>query len=267
MNRLGVRAAALVFSLLALGLTVPGRAALTPTATPAGADLPSMFEAAPTSPDCLEPWPDVAATATIPSDNGRTVDLDVRVLLDGVALARGQQIMSRVAWTFGPLKVNVRPSYESVAFSGTTAEHKIAQAKSRYGGLRPGGIDVVHVLTATNLVDAAGSPVPAGEVDCIGGIKNPGMGFSVAESYGTENFRVGPLTLYYEAESKISAHEIAHVLGAQHHLSNCAEGIPSELNVPEVSPCTLMFPTVEAASFNLSAANAVIVRAYAYKYA
>lgn len=267
MRRLGLWASALTLALLASGPWAPGRAASDPVAVSSSVARPGTFDADPGNPNCLEPWPDVAATAAIPSDTNANVNLDVRILLDKVNLDRGRAVVADLARSFDPVKIKIVATYETVTFTSTTVEDKIKQAKSRFGGLRPAGADIVHVLTKDDLKDLAGSSVPAGGADCIGGIKNPGQGFSVSESYGLENFRVGPLTTYYKAESKVAAHEIAHLLGGQHHLANCVEGVTSELEVPEVSPCTLMFNTVELASFNLSTANARIVRAYAFKYA
>lgn len=268
MRRLGYWAAALAVALSATGSWTPGHDAHADAPVPA-IEVPDHFELAEqTDINCLEPVPDIAAVAVTPSDTGQNVNLDVRVLLDGVSQLRAQGIIDDLAVrTFAPLHITLVPTFQAVTFTGDTANSLMAQARALYGGVRPPGIDVVHVLTTKNLVDAAGSKLPAGAADCIGGIKNPGFGFSVSESYGAENFRVGPLYLYWHAEAKVAGHEVAHLLGGQHHLANCVEGVTTELGAPEVSPCTLMFNTVELASFNLSAANARVARAYAFKYA
>lgn len=267
MRRLGYWAAALAVALSAMGSWTPGHDAHADSQVPA-ISVPDHFELAEqTDVNCLEPVPDIAAVAAISDDASQNINLDVRILLDGVSQPRAQAIINDLAQTFAPSKITLVPTFQTVSFTGLKADALMAQARALYGGVRPAGIDVVHVLTKKNLQDAAGSELPAGAADCIGGIKNPGFGFSVSESYGAENFRVGPLYLYWHAEAKVAGHEIAHLLGGQHHLANCVEGVPTELNAPEVSPCTLMFNTVELASFNLSAANARVVRAYAFKYA
>lgn len=265
--RWGVVAAA-----LALGVSGPLTAA-SPGEREAG--FSSVFETtAPSTVDCLDPVVEKAVLDAALADGGQTINLDVRVLLDGISLARGQQVMGLIGRTFTPLRISIRATYEGVAFSGNDAAGLIQQAKNHTGGARPAGSDLVHVLTQKNLMDSvpgapqgAESPAPAGAADCVGGVRYADRAYSVSEAYGAENFRMGPVMAYFQAESKIAAHEIAHLLGGQHHLSNCVEGAASELEVPEVSPCTLMFPTVDAASFNLSTVNAKIVRGYTLRYA
>lgn len=266
------RTAVALAATLALGLMAPVLAS-GPGAREPGSS--SSFESTePTSPECLEAVPDLGALGAVQNDGGQAVRLDVRVLLDGISSERGQQVMSLLGRTFASLKISVSATYESVNFSGANAASLLQQAKNHVGGARPAGTDVVHVLTSENLVDAvpgappgAESPAPAGAADCIGGIRLAHRAFSLSEAYGAENFRLGPVMAYYHAEAKIAAHEIAHLLGGQHHFSNCVEGIPTELDGPEVSPCTLMFPTVDLASFNLDAVNAKLVRGYALRYA
>ncbi len=205
------------------------------------------------------------ALATTPTGS---VTLDVTVLVDGTTPIDPRRVMSTAAQSYRPLGISLNPTYRRVSFSGTSAEGLIAQARSLLGGRRPAGSDVVLVLTGKD-IEEGGVRGVSGLADCNGGVAFANRAFAVSEVFSpnTERFAVGPLTLSADLSAKVAAHEIGHLLGAEHHFANCVEGILSDLDQLEVSPCTLMFNAVDTASLNFSTVNGQIVRGHAEAYA
>ncbi len=211
-------------------------------------------------PECTELVP-----AAI-SLGGDPTQLEVRVLLDGVSTARGQQVLDTARASYAPLGITLSPTFQSVSFSGTDAESLIAQSKALFGGQRPAGTDIVYTLTSKDIV-AAGSDAVAGLADCIGGVAFPSHAFAVGENFtNDETSLLGLLPIAGNLSAKVAAHEIGHLMGGHHHYANCAEGILSELD-NEVSPCTLMFNDVGLASLNFATLNGLVVRGHAEAYA
>jgi hypothetical protein len=216
--------------------------------------------------DCTEAVP-AAVGASGVTDRGQSVRLDVAVLLDGVSLSRGRAVMRRAARAYAPQRVSMRASYQGVRFVGDDPAWLISQAKRHFGGRVPKGKDVVYVLTSEDLDDPTLGTAVAGLADCIGGIRYPEHAFAVGENFAGENESVGPLKRNVYASAKIAAHEIGHLLGAQHHYANCAEGIPSETDQREASPCTLMFNSLDLASLYFGTLEASVVRGHATEFA
>jgi hypothetical protein len=211
-------------------------------------------------PECLELVP-----AAI-SLQGESTTLDVRVLLDGVSLARGQQVFTAARQSYAPLGITLNPTFQTVSFSGTDAAALITQSKALFGGKRPAGTDVVYTLTAKNIV-AEGTDAVAGLADCIGGVAFPENAFAVGENFREDQGRLlGVVPLAGNLSAKVAAHEIGHLMGGHHHYANCIEGLFSEAG-QETSPCTLMFNDVGLASFNFSTVNTLVVRGHSEAYA
>jgi hypothetical protein len=208
-------------------------------------------------PECLQLVP-----AAI-SLQGDPTTLDVRVLLDGVALSRGQQVLETARKAYAPLGITLSPSYQSVSFTGSDAEALIAQAKALFGGQRPAGTDVVYTLTSKDIA-ADGMPAVAGLADCIGGVAFPSHAFAVGENFKDDQGQL-LVPLAGNLSAKVMAHEIGHLMGGHHHYANCVEGLLSEPE--ETSPCTLMFNDVGLTSFNFSTVNSLIVRGHSEAYA
>lgn len=213
---------------------------------------------------CLEPVPASTSVNGV-TDDGRTVQLTTRVLLDGVDQAKAQEAMTRAADAYAPLGVALTASYETVSFSGDDAPNLIAQAKARFGGARPAGSDLVYVMT-TKDIQADGNAGVAGLADCIGGVRFADRAFAVGEVF-EEDVPIGPLTFYADATAKIAAHELGHLMGGHHHYANCAEGVKSEQEVLEGSPCTLMSNFVDFQSINFSTLNGQVVRGHSVSFA
>jgi Metallo-peptidase family M12B Reprolysin-like len=213
-------------------------------------------------PECLELVP---AAVTIPPS--QPVTLDVRVLLDGVSTSRGAQVLDTAKQSYAPLNINLVPSFESVSFAGTDAQGLIDQAKARFGGAAPTGIDIVYTLTSKD-IQADGQTAVAGLADCIGGVAFGERAFAVGENFATDEAAlVGPLFLARNLSAKVAAHEVGHLMGGHHHYANCAEGLLSDSLQDELSPCTLMFNAVDLASLNFSTVNGLVVGGHAEAYA
>ena len=192
------------------------------------------------------------------------VDLDVRVLLDGVSAPDGAQVMDRAGELYASLGITLVYSYEQVAFAGIEAAGLIAQAKAYYGGVRPAGIDLVYVLTDKGIVDSAVSGnALAGLADCIGGVKYDDRAFGVGEAWDGEPTDLVIYELYSEKAAKTAAHEIGHLMGGHHHQANCVESL---LNIGG-SPCTLMFNFIDLQSTAFSLLNGIVVRGHGQAYA
>lgn len=213
---------------------------------------------------CLEPVP---VSLGIPvADLGQTVSLDVAVLLDGVSVSEGDQIMSRAALSYAPLGVDLNVvSYTSVSFTGTEGDALILQAKSHFGGKRPAGADLVYVLSGKDLT-TDGDTSLAGLADCIGGVRFAHRAFAVGEAVGIAESVLGPFRLNVDAHPEVAAHELGHLMGVHHHYANCVEGnLQGDLD--DLSPCTLMFNFVDFQSLNFSVLEGTVARGHAVQYA
>ncbi|HVF53949.1 MAG TPA: zinc-dependent metalloprotease family protein [Actinomycetota bacterium] len=223
------------------------------------------------APDCFEFLPDGTSTAHIGGTPKRVV-VDVHVLLDGIELARGQEVFNSATGAYSPLKLGLNVvGFEQVTFPATgeaarldgeivpsiASQELIDAAKDHVGGRAPSGADVVYTLTSKEMTDAAG------RADCIGGVRYDDMAFAVgidmAYAEGDAVFLGG----YKNATAKIVAHEIGHLLGAHHHYFNCAEAATDD----DPSPCTIMSPYVSYASMRFGALEAIVVRGHAEDFA
>lgn len=237
--------------------TLAAMAVLAVTAVPASAQRIEIGHI----PQCLEAVP---AAVTVQAVGN--VDLQMHVLLDGVSLARGQQIIGLVHQSYAPLGITVVPSFQTVTtFNGTDAQGLINQSKALFGGVRPAGVDVVYTLTSRD-ISAGGNNAVAGLADCIGGVAFRDRAFAVGEELDPDHTELGGLLIAANLSAKIASHEVGHLFGAHHHYANCAEGLLSELGA-ELSPCTLMVNAVDVSSFNFSAVNGLVVRGHAEAYA
>ena len=218
-------------------------------------------------PRCTQAVPAAMSVDTTP------VSLEVRVLLDGIGLDRGQAIFDRANAAYGPLGLRLAPSFEGVSLGsdgtpedGEDAQGLIAQAKNHFGGQRPAGADLVYVLTAKD-VSALGQTAVAGMADCIGGVAFADRAFAVGEDVDARipSFDIG-LRFLADLSAKTAAHEIGHLFGGHHHYANCAEGTPSAAE-REFAPCTLMFNDLSLQALRFGALEGVTVAGHAQCYA
>jgi len=210
-------------------------------------------------PQCTELVP-----AAISLDN-TPVNLETRVLLDGVSLERGQQVFQVARNSYAPGRINLIATFETVSFNGADAQGLINQAKTRFGGTRPAGADLVYVLTNKD-IHAGGQAAVAGLADCIGGVAFPGRAFAVGENFSTDEASLLGIPIAGQLTAKVAAHELGHLMGGHHHYANCIEGLLSEFP-GELSPCTLMFNAVDLSSINFATLNGLVVNGHAQLYA
>lgn len=216
--------------------------------------------------DCIGAVPDAVSVRGV-TDDGSAIDLNLYVFADGVDAGRAEAVLSGARTSFSPLGIDLSWSISSASFTGTDALGLISQARSAVGGIRPSGYDAVVVLTTKNIT-TLGASAATGAADCVGGVAYVDRGFLVAEgTFAFENTQVGPLTVYRNASAKIVAHELGHVLGADHHQANCAEGAVAAALALDPAPCTVMFNAIDLQSFTFGAVEGAIVRGHAVAYA
>jgi hypothetical protein len=210
-------------------------------------------------------------------DTGDPIGLDVLVILDGITQAEAEAIFARAAEeSYAPLNIQLRATeYRTHAFLDRNGAPEtdglaiIRGAKALLGGARPAGVDIVEVLVGRDIQQLNQSAI-AGIADCIGGVAHPDRAFLVAEGRTPTNYGFGPVVFGYDANPHVTAHEIGHLMGGQHHYANCVEGIDAtdvhEDHV-EGSPCTLMFNAADFLGGDFDTVNGAIVRGSAHRYA
>jgi hypothetical protein len=242
-----------------------------------GAVRPRVFDV---ETDCTEAVPEAYSVASV-TDDGRVVALDVALVLDGVRAKRARDLVRRAATAYASLNVELRIgdirriSIKADVPPSGSARAKvdggrlIDQTKRAFGGRRPDGMDVVHVLTTKDLtLDAYGS-APIGVAECVGGVRYPDKAFSASED-GPDSYSldVAGATEIRDAPAEAIAHELGHLLGAQHHYKSCAEGADaSDVTGRDPSPCTVMSDIVDVASLRFGALEAAVVRGHALDFA
>jgi hypothetical protein len=242
------------------------------------------------APDCEEFVPESYAVTGV-TDDGKKVSLDVYMLLDlkegrkvarlkgtrqkrafDALVAKAKKLLGKAPTSYSPL--NIRLNFKKWALLAPTRAKRttdsqsiIDLSKKRFGGKRPKGFDIVYTLTDLDMTAPGLGTAVAGQADCIGGVRYAQHAFGVGEISQFEDLKAGPATFYHAATSKIAAHEIGHLMGAHHHYQDCVEGIPTELEEGEVSPCTLMTNAVDFQSLNFSVLEGAVVRGHATDFA
>ncbi|HEV2756581.1 MAG TPA: M12 family metallo-peptidase [Actinomycetota bacterium] len=257
----GKRRAGIAISLVGGALAI---ALAAPFASAGSAAVPLVDDAE----DCLEPVPDGVAVPGV-NDDGQPISLDVLVLLDGVPVERGHEVMKKTSEAYAPLDISLDYRFEHVAFEpeepetetsppASTSTRLLAEIKKWTFGERPADTDVVYLLTTKDLSDAAG------RADCIGGVRYPGRAFAVGEDYRYEDLAG---LFYKNGTAKIAGHEIGHLMGAHHHYANCAEGSPGAVEEGGPTPCSLMTNFVDFMSLIFNNLEGSVVRGHAAQFA
>lgn len=216
-----------------------------------------------------ETYPDQFGIAGV-TDDGREIELSVAVLLDGVDPQLAAEVMRRAADGYAPLRIRLTVAGTAVLpLVSNISDQMIQETKDRTGGRPPFDADIAAVFTTKQMQAATGGAgTVLGQADCIGGIRAPYNSYLVATIEPEDPFVLGPVSLDVERGPETMAHEIGHLMGAHHHYGNCVEGISAEdLVNGDLSPCDLMFPSVEPLSMIFSTAAGATVRGHAVAYA
>jgi hypothetical protein len=221
----------------------------------------------------LGPPPPEILDAVLNDDN-RNVRLDVLVLLDGVSQGFAENFFKTVAKPYGEIHITVNPVFQTLAPGTITSDVTtdiLNQAKNTLPGRRvPNEFDVVEILTHRD-IQALGLNAVAGQAECIGGSAFKQHSFEVSEAQETvdqSGVAFGPIVLVPNVAAKITAHEMGHLFGGQHHYANCIETIhPDEFIGTDSSPCDIMFNDVDFISLHFGTLNGRIIRGYALTYA
>lgn len=187
-------------------------------------------------------------------------------LLASIVDEHGPKLV-RATEAYEPLGIEVElvPDVLSLtAAEAANSDEVIEAAKDRVGGTPPAGIDAVYAAVGLDLQGSV-----AGEADCVGGMAYDRYSFAVGElELEINDPPFFGSTLSSGTSAKILAHELGHLLGAQHHLGNCAESIPTYPDADSVGHvCTLMLNDAFVVQRKFSSANAAVVRGYAETYA
>lgn len=213
----------------------------------------------------------ISPVLTEKPDDGSDISYDIAVLLDGVSQAQVEDLFERSQPAYNAHGIRLRAvSFAAVTLpGGDTADSTdtIDFAKDHFGGARPAGSDAVYLATAKDLTDEALGSAVAGQADCIGGVENPATAFAVGEVKAESPVELGPVGLFADISLKVFAHEVAHLLGAQHHYGNCVEGLGLDDIEGDTAPCTLMFNVADFQSMTFSTLNGGVVRGHANDYA
>ena len=226
--------------------------------------------------DCLEAVPSDVGLPGL-TDAGQSIELSVMLLLDGTDAAVAGQLMARAAESYAPLGINlVLKKTKTVSYTSLVSEDLIAAAKATVGGVPPRGIDLVGVFTTKEMQSIAGGATVVGQADCIGGVRfDQHSFFVVSDIRSIEDPQTGTtgtlsslgLNPNVDATAEVLAHEMGHLMGAQHHYANCVEGNLSSAGPNDLSPCTLMFNAVNFSSLNFGLLSGAVVRGHAVGYA
>ena len=188
-------------------------------------------------------------------DDGAVLPLSLRLVTAPADAAEvRRKVIPAVIETYARIGVRVRVSLDVRPLR--PGGYPYEQVRQAYGGRRPAGVDVVHVVSDL---------FAGGYGDCIGGVAYPERAFSTgALHYAPE----GTVTVPTVPAAVIVAHEVGHLLGAQHQMASCAEAAGQQVQQrPSDGPCTVMSPAAVQAAEVFSTWERAAIRSYVRRYA
>jgi hypothetical protein len=187
---------------------------------------------------------------TSSAEGDRTLPLSVRLVSAAADKAAVREAGQGLVEIYAAIGIRARVSYDTVAVPAGEGDSQrlIDVVRRRYGGVRPRGVDVVHLLTDN---------FSGGYALCIGGVAYPEYAFSVG---GIHYAASGVVPVSTVEAAVVTAHEIGHLLGAQHQQSNCVEAAPS-------GACTVMFPAAAGATRTFATIERHTIREFTAAYA
>lgn len=194
-------------------------------------------------------------------DDGRRLHLSVRLVSEPADAAAMRAAAPGLIETYDRINVALKVSFDTMPLVGFQT-YPYEAVQRAYRGVRPAGVDVVHVMT---------DKWAGGFADCIGGIAFRERGFSVGSltymAAGVVRLPLNPRAV----AALIAAHEIGHQLGGQHQQASCAEAAPQQAVRPAsdgwIGACTIMGPLAAQTSETFSTLERSSVRAYVRAYA
>lgn len=192
-------------------------------------------------------------------DRGDLLRLSVRLVAAPADVAEVRRdLVPGLIDTYDRIGVRLRVSVQPFALRATDG-YPYEQVRASYAGVRPAGVDVVHVLT---------DGFAGGIADCIGGIAYPEKAFSNGSIHYAP---AGTVAVPTVRGANVAAHEIGHLLGAQHQQANCVEALPQLAQRPakdgSVGACTVMFPGAGQISETFSTLERTTIRSFVRRYA
>jgi hypothetical protein len=190
--------------------------------------------------DCTQIPPDRTPLPSLQPGRARLV---ATVLVEHADAATARKLFESTARAYATIGVRIEAKWDVVTrfrvandLDGRFArpETLLDAMRRRYDGRRPAGSDVVYLFTRQH---------PGGFADCIGGVLRPDRGFA----FGAIALPPGVQSPTEMRPDVLAAHEIAHLLGAQHHYATCVEAVPATVTGSRPG-CTVMFPLVALAT-------------------
>lgn len=226
--------------------------------------------------------PPAAHSVSGVTDDGHVVALEVAVLLDGVSKSRARELFTKAAAPYAAAGIDLVPvSFDRLRLGGAApapgesrpqidGAEAIARAKDFFGGRRPRGSDLVHLLTTKDLTLPNYGSATVGVAECAGGVQWPDKAFSASEDSGADAYSLDApgLTKVMDSPPEIVAHELGHLLGGLHQYASCAEGAQAyDVTNRDPSPCTVMIDVVDLASLRFGTVESAVIRGYALQFA
>ena len=227
---------------------------------------PPESERLPTGAECAGVGPEATLAST--GDAGQEIGLRTLVLVDREGSARAAAVMRRVVEEYARIGLTLDLTYQPITLSGTESWQLLQDARAHLARTHTAGFEIVHVLTGVNLTTPDGDDGVAGHAICIGGIRHAKyhLALSISETNYRESREGYGRKLAKEGPALAAAHEIAHVLGAQHAHGNCAENANAALAANEATVCTVMDQTLFFSQLRFGQVERAVVRGFALQY-